>query len=1817
MKKIVNKIIALLLVISLCGELCSSLCGLGNMEVRASEEIANVFSQGDFEGSDLRNWSWATLKNNKVAEGGALATTLNGAGDNYMIHLRSEEAARNGSYGFYVDGDVVYSGNNGGYKEAPRATVKELVSGATYRLSFWVKAVSESANVRVHCYQWTTDWGSDVSSTYDQGVTTISSGSGWQKIQINFTMKASRTILQFDTVCQSGQQIYVDDYTIEMVEDAPEAGLVVAEGETYATTDSLDGVPHTLETWLEWKGSEAVIITDVNSAYSVEINGSGHPVLNWNGTEFTFNDVTLAANTKQHFAIVNGDSAVICYLDGKAVQTLEANSTEEPTVGTANIGSSAVKLYSLAMYSEVRTAEKVGLDKERVEYTEEAVLLLACDFHDVGNDRLEDHSTYNNHLAFTDGTNTDTFDETGLALDANDQYLTKDEFTSIPLTYEAEICLPEELADEDSMYEYGGVILGNGGDSASTNSSILSFEVHVDGHPGIYFTSGAGGKERIKFTDVEVRTGEWLHLAITLDESTKEAKCYVDGELKQTITYTKTLPSPIKANNTNWRNLVVGGDYRYANEKYFRGKIKSIATYYDVRTAEEIAADKTATVVKGTEDCALAYEMSHAEFGGLTYNQLWKRNMTTPAEGSYAYSMAVVPDTQSVNWYGTEAEFDAIYDYVVAQDADFCAGLGDITEMGTQDREYELAKKNFDKLTKAGIPYSIIRGNHDDAGKMNTYFPYKDYKAQLGGSYNGSITNTWQVFELGGVNYMILCLDYFPSEDVLNWAKTVVDEHPNHNVILTTHSFLHVDGTVVKSDSVDAFLKGTDTNYPDNGLWDILVSKCENIKMVLCGHLSTPSIIHSTLEREGMSSVEAMLIDPDSMDKKIGSTGMVAMLYFGEALNGKAEIGVQYYSTVRKEYYASYTSQFTTSMNLVNDVDADNATSIGTVSNLTRTGGSNGNGYSEITMSYEGEAVSETVKFAGQVIDTSDDSRVNVEMILNTDNTMTIRMPNSVLPDEFTIPAETFVSYDLTKNFKVAEATTVTLLVRLDFTCETDKVAVNYNSANNRTYLEVTTDKTLPFNDYSFYTGTVSVDIDGVSTNVQGTQALKSNKKFQFYFKDGSGDIRNTAKKIVIPEGTEVIGNGVTVRFVNDFALINDNGTWKKNVGSLTYEDITEDANNDSIFANGTFDTAGSEATGWASTETLGASALEVVTEDTVSTVMDSYIKFDNMTVGKTPSGWTNDSTTSTTVNELDGNKVLETVIGQGKYFRCYGNVNLLDSTKTYAMICRMKTTEGNSGKVQFLWRGTSKSMVCDVTDEWKDFRLEIDIPSQGAPNAIAWQTGDQIEATYYIDDLQLVEVTQKTETQYESIVSLNFNNKSNNGWNMSGCTGYNGFDTGVTGESSDYALTLNKANGSTPYAAYYNMTITKDEKYRVTFDAKATGDAKSLKCYFGGNGDVSQTLFTLTDEWNTYHSVTFTSLVSGTNSDNSKCFFQVYSSSEVGMVYIDNVKIERVTSEEPVYDYSDGYGTANGAEDSNVFMFKSLEKIWNTGTAANLTAGMGYKLLFDIRTEDAQTSGETPFEVSVGIDNGETSESKTIDMEHNSGWQTIEYDFTTPDANVTSTKILFSRQGTGTVYLDNFRLYKNGETVLPKDTLLENGATLDGWAGVTSIRCFNGVGAKGSLFTKTSTKTPDVTKSYVLRFRADVTNTSQLSVAFGDVKVLSNDLSSVSGWKDFTCVISPNYANGEFVVSSIDGTEISLDDVTIYEKYQTGDANGDGTVDVRDMVRYKKGFKDETLFATYVFSDITGTGDGLGYNRNGIVINLDDLKALREWLLN
>ena len=159
-------------------------------------------------------------------------------------------------------------------------------------------------------------------------------------------------------------------------------------------------------------------------------------------------------------------------------------------------------------------------------------------------------------------------------------YKTAKPLSELPLTYEATVKLPAGYT------ERAGIIAGNYKDVGTTS---ISFEVQTYGNPKIYVQNNSSVLCNILFNNVNICTGDWVHVAIVIDNG--YAICYVNGQEKQraAINYpgTMTLPNP----------LCLGADLRSDNAQYFKGNIKNVALYRDVRTAAEIASDWTASTI--------------------------------------------------------------------------------------------------------------------------------------------------------------------------------------------------------------------------------------------------------------------------------------------------------------------------------------------------------------------------------------------------------------------------------------------------------------------------------------------------------------------------------------------------------------------------------------------------------------------------------------------------------------------------------------------------------------------------------------------------------------------------------------------------------------------------------------------------------------------------------------------------------------------------------------------------------------------------------------------------------------------------------------------------------------------------------------------------------------------------------------------------------------------------------------------------------------------------------------------------------------------
>lgn len=490
--------------------------------------------------------------------------------------------------------------------------------------------------------------------------------------------------------------------------------------------------------------------------------------------------------------------------------------------------------------------------------------------------------------------------EHGIAF-TEDAYKPDAAYGITPNTFEAWVYFPANMPAS----QRGGVIIGN----YQGGGACINFEIHQNGRPRLYWVNSAGQVSDCIFTSVNVYTGKWTHVAVVRDNEAGNVHCYINGELKQTLSPGQTediLPN---------RPYVVGGDQRAGNGQYFKGRLESVAVYSNTRSAEEIQDAMYA--VNTYDDCLIAaYDFTE----GLEQNNLLKDVsgngydakrivfwMNSKEEVTdYAYSFAIVGDTQVV----TEKHPDklaCIYDYIVDQVDDkniqFVMGLGDITEKSTQ-AEWDIALENIHKLNGL-VPYSVVRGNHDTAATFKQAFPYEQYEDVLGGSYQNDMLNTWQELTVGDIQYLIMTLDFGPSNAVLEWAADVIESHPEHNVIITTHAYLFRDGTTL--DAGDVCPPATHGGY-NNGdhMWDKLISKHENIVLVLSGHDPCENVVMTQTEGDHGNIVTQMLIDPQGVDASLGATGLVAMLYFSE---DGSHVTVEYYSTVREQFFIS-TNQF-------------------------------------------------------------------------------------------------------------------------------------------------------------------------------------------------------------------------------------------------------------------------------------------------------------------------------------------------------------------------------------------------------------------------------------------------------------------------------------------------------------------------------------------------------------------------------------------------------------------------------------------------------------------------------------------------------------------------------------------------------------------------------------------------------------------------------------------------------------------------------------------------------------------------------------------
>jgi len=500
-------------------------------------------------------------------------------------------------------------------------------------------------------------------------------------------------------------------------------------------------------------------------------------------------------------------------------------------------------------------------------------------------------------------------------------YVTEKRFEKMPVTFEAWVYIPK------SVYaERGGIIIGNY--QSFSKDDFINFEIHTNGVPRLLIDDPSGTMHDYKFTKAAVRADTWTHVSIVYGtgDDGKQIYCYINGQFKQA----SSVSNWYQANPEAIDNVVcLAGDYRALNEQGFRGILGDVAVYSDIRSDQEILEDYRKAPDVSDENLMMYYKLSEAESRSdvpdasgngydMSYYRMWlteeeMNEIRKEDEYEYSYVLAFLPDIQ----YMTEKypkNLTPVFDFLVneskTRNIKYAIGLGDITNSNSV-KEWSTVVRQTNRLN-GYLDYSLVCGNHDTL--KNNKIEYFDQKyapktgyyyqhvASTGGFFNeDSVRNTYLTFSVGEVKYIIINLDFGATDDILNWAGEVLDAHPEHRGILVTHGYLNADGTTL--DTNDYASPDTYESQLNSGedMWEKLVSKHENVDMIVSGHMHHDSIVSAPREGDAGNTVYQVLMDPQSTCNKLGGMGAVGLMYFTEDGN---HAKVEYYSTVFEKYFA-------------------------------------------------------------------------------------------------------------------------------------------------------------------------------------------------------------------------------------------------------------------------------------------------------------------------------------------------------------------------------------------------------------------------------------------------------------------------------------------------------------------------------------------------------------------------------------------------------------------------------------------------------------------------------------------------------------------------------------------------------------------------------------------------------------------------------------------------------------------------------------------------------------------------------------------------
>ncbi|HRO45748.1 metallophosphoesterase [Agriterribacter sp.] len=275
------------------------------------------------------------------------------------------------------------------------------------------------------------------------------------------------------------------------------------------------------------------------------------------------------------------------------------------------------------------------------------------------------------------------------------------------------------------------------------------------------------------------------------------------------------------------------------------------------------------------------------------------------------FSVIIFPDTQiyskdSRTWRKSSRKeiFTAMTGWVKERakvdNIKFLLHMGDVVNDDDEIYQWENANNALSILDDA-VPYVIAVGNHDmvagnpkwipdssrNTTNFNHFFPFSRFETQkwYGGRMADDYDNSFHFFEEGGLEFIIISLAVAPTDEMLNWAESILKQYASKRAIIITHSYMLADD---RRDYPGGF-----GYLPANGntgeeIWNKLIKKHANISLVLSGHVTNDNTHKGLMISRGDNGNQVIQLLSGE-----GHDGWLRILQF---IPSKNKIKVQSYS---------------------------------------------------------------------------------------------------------------------------------------------------------------------------------------------------------------------------------------------------------------------------------------------------------------------------------------------------------------------------------------------------------------------------------------------------------------------------------------------------------------------------------------------------------------------------------------------------------------------------------------------------------------------------------------------------------------------------------------------------------------------------------------------------------------------------------------------------------------------------------------------------------------------------------------------------------